>query len=47
MAQHCCPICRAFGISFGVYSIVAFVVLFFFGFARRSKLCKKYYAPKR
>ena len=39
--------CRAFGVSFGIYCIVTVVVFFFFGFARKSKLCKKYYAPKR
>ena len=38
---------RAFGVSFGIYCIVTIVVFFFFGFARKSKLCKKYYAPKR
>ena len=40
-------ICRAFGVSFGVYCIIAIVVFCFFGIARRTKLFKKYYAPKR
>ncbi|KAK9902019.1 hypothetical protein WJX75_001351 [Coccomyxa subellipsoidea] len=38
---------RAFGISFGFYCVIAIVVFIFFGFARMSNLCKKFYAPKR
>ncbi|EIE18583.1 DUF221-domain-containing protein [Coccomyxa subellipsoidea C-169] len=38
---------RSFGISFGFYCVIAIVVFIFFGFARMSSLCKKFYAPKR
>jgi hypothetical protein len=38
---------RSFGISLGVYGCIAVGCFIFFGFARMSKLVKKYYAPKR
>ncbi|CAL8466090.1 g5626 [Coccomyxa elongata] len=38
---------RAFGVALGFYCVIAVVVFIFFGFARMSNLCKKFYAPKR
>ncbi|CAK0785988.1 hypothetical protein CVIRNUC_009201 [Coccomyxa viridis] len=38
---------KSFGISFGVYTIVAVICFLFFGLARSTSLFAKYYAPKR
>ena len=38
---------RAFGISLGIYSAVCVGCLLFFGAFRKTRICKKFYAPKR
>ena len=38
---------RAFGVSVGIYTAIAVGCLLFFGVFRKSKICKKFYAPKR
>ncbi|KAK9840790.1 hypothetical protein WJX81_004889 [Elliptochloris bilobata] len=38
---------RAFGISVGIYSAISVGCLLFFGVFRKSRICKKFYAPKR
>ena len=38
---------RAFGVSLGIYSAVCVGCLLFFGAFRKTRICKKFYAPKR
>ncbi len=38
---------RAFGVSLGIYSAIAVGCLLFFGAFRKTRICKKFYAPKR
>jgi hypothetical protein len=38
---------RAFGVSLGIYFAIAVGCLLFFGAFRKSRLTKKFYAPKR